>query len=81
MISVEKLLNNNGIQLSGYLQGQNQYWQGSLDYVSFDEAGIKAKLLNLDKACYILRSEGKIGITNEGYLSPFDNGKKARWKC
>ncbi|WP_256478626.1 PfaD family polyunsaturated fatty acid/polyketide biosynthesis protein [Chroococcidiopsis sp. CCMEE 29] len=78
MISVEKLLNNNGIQLSGYLQGQNQYWQGSLDYVSFDEAGIKAKLLNLDKACYILRSEGKIGITNEGYLSPFDNGKKSQ---
>lgn len=78
MISVEKLLNNNGIQLSGYLQGQNQYWQGPLDCVSFDEAGIKTKLLNLDKSCYILRSEGKIGITNEGYLSPFDNGKKSQ---
>jgi PfaD family protein len=78
VISVEKLLNNNGIQLSGYLQGQNQYWQGPLDCVSFDEAGIKTKLLNLDKSCYILRSEGKIGITNEGYLSPFDNGKKSQ---
>jgi len=78
VISIEKLSNkNNGIQLSGYLQGQNQYWQGSLDCVSFDEAGIKTKLLNLDKTCYILRSEGKIGITNEGYLSPFDNGKKS----
>ncbi|MFQ4144537.1 PfaD family polyunsaturated fatty acid/polyketide biosynthesis protein [Chlorogloeopsis sp. ULAP02] len=44
------------------------YWQGSLDLVSFDEAGIKTKLLNIDKPCHILRLKGCIGVTNEGYL-------------
>lgn len=46
--------------------GQNQMWGGSPTAVSFDEAGMKAKLLNLDAPCFIVRDAGgRIGIANE----------------
>ncbi|NEO99491.1 MAG: PfaD family polyunsaturated fatty acid/polyketide biosynthesis protein [Symploca sp. SIO2E9] len=53
-------------------KAQNQVLPNILDAVSFDEAGIKAKLLNLDKPCYIVRSKGQVGVTHEGYLSHAD---------
>lgn len=37
-----------------------------LDNVSFDSEGIKSKLLNLAKPCYIIKFQGQIGATNEG---------------
>ena len=46
--------------------GQNQAWLGSPTAVSFDEAGMKAKLLNLAAPCAIVRDgSGRIGVTNE----------------
>ena len=46
--------------------GQNQGWVGSPTAVSFDEAGMKAKLLNLAAPCFIVRNgAGRIGVTNE----------------
>ncbi len=80
MISVDAVLNknNNGLQLSGYFHQQNQDWQGILACVSFNQAGIKANLLNLDKPCYIVRCEGQIGVTNEGDLRHSTNGKKGQ---
>jgi trans-AT polyketide synthase, acyltransferase and oxidoreductase domains len=33
--------------------------------IAFDEAGIKAKLLNLDQPSYVVKTQGKIGVTNE----------------
>lgn len=77
MISLDTVLNKNDVNLQfpGWLHGQNQVGQSFLDFVSFDEAGIKAKLLNLDKPCYIVRVEGQLGVTNEGYLCHSDNGK------
>ncbi|MBR8835375.1 MAG: PfaD family polyunsaturated fatty acid/polyketide biosynthesis protein [Stigonema ocellatum SAG 48.90 = DSM 106950] len=53
----------------------HQVWKGLLDCVAFTQADIKEKLLNLDKPCYIVKLAGKIGVTNEGYLSPAENSK------
>ncbi|MBH8564124.1 PfaD family polyunsaturated fatty acid/polyketide biosynthesis protein [Nostoc sp. CENA67] len=77
MIGTDKALNNNTHQLktSRFFHAGNQNWQGVLNSVSFDEVGIESKLLNLDKPCYIIRYEGKIGVTNEGYLDISQNSK------
>ena len=51
------------------LVGQNQMWVGSPTAVSFDEAGIKSKLLNLAAPCFIVRDgSGRLGVTNETSL-------------
>ncbi|MBW4670216.1 MAG: PfaD family polyunsaturated fatty acid/polyketide biosynthesis protein [Cyanomargarita calcarea GSE-NOS-MK-12-04C] len=65
----------NSLKTSQFFHNQNQVWQGSLDSISFDEEGIKLKLLNINKPCYIIRFEGQIGVTNEGYLYHSNNGK------
>ncbi|MEJ6483140.1 PfaD family polyunsaturated fatty acid/polyketide biosynthesis protein [Nostoc punctiforme UO1] len=77
MIGADNILNNNGsyLKISEYISQQNQVWQGILDFVSFNEKGIKSKLLNLEKPCYIIRVEGKVGATNEGYLYPCNQEK------
>ncbi|MFW9263178.1 PfaD family polyunsaturated fatty acid/polyketide biosynthesis protein [Nostoc sp. CALU 546] len=77
MIGANNILNKNGnyLKVSDFSYHQNQGWQGALDSVSFNEKGIKSKLLNLDKPCYIIRVEGKIGATNEGYLYPYNQEK------
>ncbi|HIK07004.1 MAG TPA: PfaD family polyunsaturated fatty acid/polyketide biosynthesis protein [Trichormus sp. M33_DOE_039] len=66
---------DNHLKLLNSFDGKKQFWQGSLDTLVFDEAGIKVKLLNLDQPCYIVRVQGKIGVTNEGYLIHPNNGK------
>ncbi|MBX9255857.1 PfaD family polyunsaturated fatty acid/polyketide biosynthesis protein [Desmonostoc muscorum CCALA 125] len=76
MIGTNNILNKS----SNYLifsdnYHHNQIWQGVLDSVSFNETGIKSKLLNLDKPCYIIRVEGKVGATNEGSLHPYNQEK------
>ncbi|QXE26269.1 PfaD family protein [Richelia sinica FACHB-800] len=50
-------------------------WSGDINTVSFDADGIKSKLMNLDKPCYIVKKQEQIGITNEGSLSHSSNGK------
>ncbi|MEH1965739.1 PfaD family polyunsaturated fatty acid/polyketide biosynthesis protein [Nostoc sp.] len=77
MVSTNNILNKNGnyLKTSDFSYHQNQVWQGALDSVSFNEKGIKSKLLNLEKPCYIIRVEGKIGATNEGYLYPYNQQK------
>ncbi|HHP7232252.1 MAG TPA: PfaD family polyunsaturated fatty acid/polyketide biosynthesis protein [Xenococcaceae cyanobacterium] len=35
--------------------------------LAFDEAEIKAKLLNLKQPCYVVKAQDKIGITNDNY--------------
>ncbi|MBE9200003.1 MULTISPECIES: PfaD family polyunsaturated fatty acid/polyketide biosynthesis protein [unclassified Nodularia (in: cyanobacteria)] len=64
---------NSLLKTSPFFVNHNQTWQGSLNTISFDGNGIKAKLLNLDKPCYIIRVEDKIGVTNQGYLLPAHN--------
>ncbi|ARV62843.1 2-nitropropane dioxygenase [Nostocales cyanobacterium HT-58-2] len=66
---------NNGLGFFGNSFNHNQVWKGSLDCVAFEQSAIKDKLLNLNKPCYIVRLAGKIGVTNEGYSCPTENGK------
>jgi trans-AT polyketide synthase/acyltransferase/oxidoreductase domain-containing protein len=61
--------NNNALRFFGNPSNQNPVWQGPLNSIAFDENGIKAKLLNLEQPCYVVRKQGRIGITNEGNLS------------
>ena len=45
---------------------QTQIWTGSPTAVAYTPDEIKAKLLNLDQPCYIVRdAEGRIGVTHE----------------
>ncbi|KAB8320692.1 PfaD family polyunsaturated fatty acid/polyketide biosynthesis protein [Tolypothrix campylonemoides VB511288] len=64
---------NNGLSFFGQFN-HNQVWKGDLDCVAFEPSDIKDKLQNLHKPCYIVRVAGKIGVTNEGYSCPTDNG-------
>ncbi|NEQ19418.1 MAG: hypothetical protein F6K28_06755 [Microcoleus sp. SIO2G3] len=64
---------NNGLSFFGHFN-HNQVWKGDLDCVAFEPSDIKEKLQNLHKPCYIVRVAGKIGVTNEGYSCPTDNG-------
>ncbi|RCJ23970.1 2-nitropropane dioxygenase [Nostoc sp. ATCC 43529] len=77
MIGTNNILNKNGnyLKISDIIHQQNQILQVVLDSISFNETGIKSKLLNLDKPCYIIKVEGKIGVTNEGYLSAYNQQK------
>ncbi|MBD1839013.1 PfaD family polyunsaturated fatty acid/polyketide biosynthesis protein [Coleofasciculus sp. FACHB-64] len=75
MLAIPLTQNKNGLRFSGNPNNQNPVWQGSLNSVAFDEEGIKTKLLNLDKPCYIVSKQGQIGVTNEGYLGDANNGK------
>jgi PfaD family protein len=59
------------LKFSENFKNQNQFWQGPLDSISFDEDGIKAKIMNLNKPCYIIRISEKIGVTNEGYIDNY----------
>ncbi|MDH6056846.1 PfaD family polyunsaturated fatty acid/polyketide biosynthesis protein [Umezakia ovalisporum] len=64
----------NNLKFSISFHSQNLTWKGCLNSISFHKSGIKDKLLALDKPCYIVKSAGKIGVTNEGYLcSPENN--------
>ncbi|MEH2146737.1 PfaD family polyunsaturated fatty acid/polyketide biosynthesis protein [Nostoc sp.] len=77
MIGANNIVNNNGsyLKIADLSYYQNQVWQGNFESVSFNEKGIKSKLLKLDKPCYIIKVEGKIGATNEGYLYPYNQEK------
>jgi trans-AT polyketide synthase, acyltransferase and oxidoreductase domains len=70
--------NSNKLKFSDIFSHQNQVWQGSLDSVAFDKEGIKNKLLNLNKPCYIIRFEDEIGVSNEGYLSNSNHGQTGK---
>ncbi|WP_373397682.1 PfaD family polyunsaturated fatty acid/polyketide biosynthesis protein [Algoriphagus halophilus] len=45
------------------------YWQGSPREIDFDLKGMKEKLLQTDKPCYLMKDfNGRIGISNSGTL-------------
>ncbi|RCJ14504.1 2-nitropropane dioxygenase [Nostoc sp. ATCC 43529] len=80
MTTVDTVLSkhDNGLNFSPWFPTQNQIWKGSLESISFDQQTIKNKLMVLDKPCYVVKVAGKIGVTNEGYLSPNENGTTAQ---
>lgn len=61
-------LKNNQISFSGFISNQNPAWHGPSNSIAFDKKEIQAKLLNLDKPCYVVRESDIIGITNDGGL-------------
>lgn len=69
---------DNGLNFSPWFPTQNQIWKGSLESISFEQEAIKNKLMVLGKPCYVVKVAGKIGVTNEGYLSPTENGTAAQ---
>lgn len=70
-------LHDNGLNFHAFSFYQNQTWKGSLSCVSFDPQSIRNKLLSLNQPCYIIRHEGKIGVTNDGYTYATDNTDKS----
>jgi PfaD family protein len=68
---------HNSLKIFNTFPSKNQFWQGDLESVSFDESGIKSKLLNLDKPCYIIRNKSQIGVTNEGNWYTANNSQNA----
>ncbi|MGG6285205.1 PfaD family polyunsaturated fatty acid/polyketide biosynthesis protein [Leptolyngbya sp. AN03gr2] len=60
----------NGLQFIGLTDAVHRapVWQGSLDRLAFEPGEIKAKLLNLEQPCYIVRMNGQIGVTNDGLI-------------
>ncbi|MDB9492716.1 PfaD family polyunsaturated fatty acid/polyketide biosynthesis protein [Dolichospermum circinale CS-534/05] len=80
MKTIETVRNqhDNGLGFFGWNHHQNQIWKGSLDCVSFEKNAIKDKLLTLDQPCHIIKIAGRIGVTNDGYLAPNDNGSSGQ---
>ncbi|MDB9447351.1 PfaD family polyunsaturated fatty acid/polyketide biosynthesis protein [Anabaena sp. CS-542/02] len=66
---------NSLLKTSNFFVSNRQAWHGDINTISFDGNGIRAKLINLAKPCYIIRVEDKIGVTNEGELIHYPNSK------
>jgi PfaD family protein len=66
---------NNSIQFLGTSSTASPIWIGEIESIAFIKEEIKSKLLNLDKPCYFVMKNGKIGVTNDGYLGDINNGK------
>ncbi|MBF2014784.1 MAG: PfaD family polyunsaturated fatty acid/polyketide biosynthesis protein [Rivularia sp. T60_A2020_040] len=67
---------NNGLIFHGSTSIKNRVWKGSVSCISFDPDGMKQQLLEIDKPCYIVKVEDRIGLTNYGYC-PLDNSQPA----
>jgi trans-AT polyketide synthase, acyltransferase and oxidoreductase domains len=73
MTSATIAMTNNGLHFSKngsdlFPSSSNlstQSWQGSSEDIAFDPAGIQAKLLNLDRSCYVVDFRGQLGIAND----------------
>jgi len=51
-------------------------WEGPASSLMFDGDGISAALLNLDRPCYAVRKEGRVGLTNEGKPLGLNSGSE-----
>ncbi len=59
-------MTNNGIRISGTPTGQT--WTGALTKVAYDDAGIKANLLNLEQTCLVVTDGTQVGVVNGGQI-------------
>jgi PfaD family protein len=64
MTGVSVSTHTNSLGLSDPFSPSNGVGHNPLDYVAFDQDGIKAKLLDLENPCYVVQADGKIGMTN-----------------
>lgn len=58
----------------------DQVWKGSPDSIAFNSVDIKNKLLTLNKPCYVVKVQEKIGITNQGYIHNDKDRQEEQWK-
>lgn len=57
------------------MENQNLFWKGSPRSIAFDEIGMREKLANLERPCYVLKDfAGRIGIANEGTVGNTEKG-------
>ncbi len=56
----------NSLTYLGLPSEQKLAWEGPEQSLAFDPEAISETLLNLEKPCYAVRSEGRIGLSNEG---------------
>jgi PfaD family protein len=47
----------------------NKFWTGPVSSIVFDEEGIRACLLQLERPCFAVRVDNRIGFSNEGELT------------
>lgn len=62
------------LTFSGVSAFQDQVWIGPLDSIAYDLEGIGARLGDILKPVYLVRSQNRLGVTSEGYFSPLANG-------
>jgi len=65
---------DNGLIYRGVSSKKNRTWKGSISCISFDPAGIKDQLLEIDKPCYIVKVGVRIGVKHY-VIIPLDNRK------
>ncbi len=70
--------NGNRLQYRGAFPNGNLAWEGALDAVVYEEADVRAKLLDLDRTCYVVRNSDRIGLTWEGCLVPAGDQKNGQ---
>lgn len=61
---------NNGIR--SRVNSTTQTWSGPANSIAYDEAGIKARLSDLSRPCFVVADGARLGVTNEGTVH--DNG-------
>jgi PfaD family protein len=50
--------------------GEIGHWVGPERSIAYDGAGVRERLVQLDRPCYLVQNGRGVGITNEGGLSP-----------
>lgn len=65
MIAVETDIGYSG---SAYVAGLA--WEGAPSEIAFDEAAIRARLLDMNRPLFVLRAGGRIGFSTEGRVVP-----------
>jgi trans-AT polyketide synthase, acyltransferase and oxidoreductase domains len=59
---------DNQLRFTTDIRPQTLNWQGLSSSIAWDIVGIQTKFNTLDRPCYIVRQDGRIGVTNEGTL-------------
>lgn len=61
---------NNGLRFEGTSQDSDWAWSGPKESIAYELSDIRNRLLDLDRVCYIVRENDRIGVTCEGCAMP-----------
>jgi trans-AT polyketide synthase/acyltransferase/oxidoreductase domain-containing protein len=65
-------MTTNGVRFFGSSSKMIRGWKVPVESVAFDENGIKSRLLDLERPCYVVRDGQHIGVSNEGLWGDTD---------